>query len=368
MKKKDALPNLLWVALAVAGLGLSLPAEALDPRLQDVNDLVYVLQPGVPGATPADIAATEFDLVVMDYSADGDEASEFTAQQIADLKATGKVVLAYLSVGEAEDYRWYWDSTWNDDPPPDPDAPAWLGPFNPSFPNNYKVRYWQAAWQGILFGTTSGPAKSYLDRIVDQGFDGIYLDIIDAFDYWSNEQPERTREQARQDMIALVQALGAYARTTRGVSNFLVFPQNGEDIVRDDSFDLDAAGLAYLAAIDGIGIEDIYYDELTPQPPAEVQFRMGVLADYLSAGGDSRLVVATDYVWNPSAPGGASNISRYNDFESRCLTAGYVPYAALRDRDLDEILEVEATGGFLFSQPKTNSGEIFSDGFESGDT
>ena len=187
MKKNDALPNLLWVALAVAGLGLSLPAEALDPRLQDVNDLVYVLQPGVPGATPVEIAATEFDLVVMDYSADGDEASEFTAQQIADLKATGKVVLAYLSVGEAEDYRWYWDSTWNDDPPPDPDAPAWLGPFNPSFPNNYKVRYWQAAWQGILFGTTSGPAKSYLDRIVDQGFDGIYLDIIDAYEYFEEQ-------------------------------------------------------------------------------------------------------------------------------------------------------------------------------------
>ncbi len=347
---------------------LALPGYCLDPRLEGVNDLLYVLQPGTAGATPVEIAATDFDLVVMDYSADGDEISEFSAQQISDLKASGKVVLAYFSIGEAEDYRWYWDPTWNDDPPPDPDAPTWLGPFNPDFPTNYKVRYWQASWQAILFGTTSGPNKAYLDRIIDQGFDGIYLDIIDGFDFWSNQMPERTREQARQDMMGLVQALGNYARTTRGVSGFLVFPQNGSDIVRDDNFDLDASGLAYLGAIDGIGIEDIFYDELTPQTPAEIQFRTQVLADYLSAGGNTRLVVATDYVWDPTAPGSSANINRFNDFHDRCLSAGYVAYAAFRDRNLDEILEVTATGGFHFSQPKAASGGLFSDGFESGDT
>ena len=47
-----------------------------------------------------------------------------------------------------------------------------------------------------------------------------------------------------------------------------------------------------------------------------------------------------------------ANVNRYNDFQSQTFGAGYVPYAAVRDRDLDEILEVAASGGFVESQPK----------------
>ncbi len=235
-----------WIStLAVLSLILAGPASGLDPRLAAINDWLYVLQPSGAASITA-ITATSFDGVVMDYSADGGASGEFTAAEIAALRNSGKLVLAYLSIGEAEDYRWYWDPTWNDDPPPDPDAPSWLGPFNPLFPNNYKVRYWQPAWQAILFGTPSGANKSSLDRILDQGFDGIYLDIIDGFTYWSEENVERTRLQARTDMAALVAALGNYARLTRGRPNFLVFPQNGDDIILNDVGNLDALGQNYL--------------------------------------------------------------------------------------------------------------------------
>ena len=36
-----------------------------------------------------------------------------------------RLVLAYLSVGEAEDYRAYWKKGWKEKPP------AWLGPESP---------------------------------------------------------------------------------------------------------------------------------------------------------------------------------------------------------------------------------------------
>ncbi len=352
--------------LLALGLWLPRAADALDPRLSGLNDWLYVLQPSGAAAITA-IGATSFDGVVMDYSADGGASGEFTPAEVAALRATGKVVLAYLSIGEAEDYRWYWDPAWNDDPPPDPDAPAWLGPFNPDFPNNYKVRFWQAPWQGVLFGTASGAAQSSLDRILDQGFDGIYLDIIDAFTFWF-EQGERSRLQARQDMVALVQALAQYARVSRNRPNFLVFPQNGDDIVLDDGGNLDALGLAYLATIDGIGVEDVFYSETTAVPPAEVAFRTGVLAHYLAAGGATRKVIVVDYVWDAANPGGAANINRYNDFEAQALASGYVPYAAVRDRNLDEILTVAAAGGILQPQPKPGGAGIFADGFETGDT
>jgi cysteinyl-tRNA synthetase len=58
--------------------------------------------------------------------------------------------------------------------------PAWIEEENPDWPGNYKVRYWMEEWQRILMGRDD----SCLDRIMDAGFDGVYLDIIDAFWYF----------------------------------------------------------------------------------------------------------------------------------------------------------------------------------------
>jgi len=335
----------LWVGM------LLVTPLALAHDLAAVNDLTYVLQPDTE-ATIAVIEASDFDLVVMDYSEDASESGAFSPAEITSLKNSGKIVLAYLSIGEAEAYRYYWDATWNDQAAPDPDAPAWLGPFNPSFPDNYKVRYWDSDWQDIIYGTASGPDQSYLDRIIDQGFDGIYLDIIDGYYFWSEEQGEVTRAEARTDMMDFVKDMATYARVTRGVSDFLVFPQNGDDIVWDDDENLDGEGTAYLAAISGIGVEDVFYDETTVQPAPETDYRKSALAHFVNAG---LPVLSVDYVWDKSNPTSAANESRYNDYETKALTEGYIPCAAVSDRDLNELVEVTAGGGPLFNQPKPNS-------------
>ena len=51
---------------------------------------------------------------------------------------------------------------------------------NPDWAGNYKVRYWEQGWQDLIL---SGP-ESYLNRITAAGFDGVYLDLIDAFEYF----------------------------------------------------------------------------------------------------------------------------------------------------------------------------------------
>jgi cysteinyl-tRNA synthetase len=61
--------------------------------------------------------------------------------------------------------------------------PAWLLGENPDWPGNHKVRYWDSAWQSIIYGNDS----SYLKRIINAGFDGVYLDLIDAFEYFESE-------------------------------------------------------------------------------------------------------------------------------------------------------------------------------------
>ncbi len=81
-----------------------------------------------------------------------------------------------MSIGEAEDYRYYWKSTWNSNPP------SWVERENPDWEGNYKIRYWDPRWKAII----SGNDDSYLKKILDAGFDGVYLDIIDAFEYFED--------------------------------------------------------------------------------------------------------------------------------------------------------------------------------------
>jgi cysteinyl-tRNA synthetase len=122
------------------------------------------------------IRQTNYDLIIMDLFFDGDIA--FTAQEIAQLKhkANGgeRLVIAYISIGEAEDYRYYWKPEW------DTDKPIWLDQENPEWYGNYKVRYWEKEWQDIIYGNDN----SYIKKIINAGFDGAYLDIIDAFEFF----------------------------------------------------------------------------------------------------------------------------------------------------------------------------------------
>ena len=122
------------------------------------------------------VEATNYDMVIMDLFFD--DGTAFTAAEVERLKhkANGgkRLVICYMSIGEAEDYRYYWQSAWKRH------KPAWLARENPSWPGNYKVRYWCSEWQDIICGA----GDSYLNRILSAGFDGVYLDIVDAFEYF----------------------------------------------------------------------------------------------------------------------------------------------------------------------------------------
>jgi len=121
------------------------------------------------------VSATDFDMVIMDLFHEGEP---FTATEIESLKhkwnGGRRLVLCYMSIGEAEDYRYYWDSGW------ETDRPSWIEAENDGWEGNYLVRYWESAWQEILYGNDG----SYLRKVIDAGFDGAYLDIIDAFEYF----------------------------------------------------------------------------------------------------------------------------------------------------------------------------------------
>jgi len=118
------------------------------------------------------VTATNYDVLVMDLYFNEDA---FTKAEIDQLrrKANGgsRLVLCYISIGEAEDYRPYWQPEWETDPP------EWLLEENPQWAGNYRVQYWNEDWKAII----TGNADSYLGKILNSGFDGVYLDLVDSF-------------------------------------------------------------------------------------------------------------------------------------------------------------------------------------------
>ena len=95
--------------------------------------------------------------------------------------------------------------------------PAWLDIENRDWPGNYKVHCWDLGWQAIIF--------DYTDRLMDAGFDGAYLDIIDAYEYHA----DRGRAMAIQEMAEFVAAIAAHARSRN--PDFYIFPQNAPELV-----------------------------------------------------------------------------------------------------------------------------------------
>jgi cysteinyl-tRNA synthetase len=230
-------------------------------RLAGVKSWGYQLQ----RVDPAQVAASPYDLVVIDYSRNGADARRFTPDEVQQMQTrpdgSRRLVIAYLSIGEAEDHRFYWSRAWVEAAPlrerldggeaaplpqgvetvrvPKLIAPPWLGRENEHWPGNYQVRFWHPGWQDVILDS----GDSYLARIVSAGFDGVYLDRVDAY-----RRVERDTESAREWMIGFVSELATQARQRK--PDFIVIPQNAEELLRD---------ARYLSAIDGVAKEDLLF-------------------------------------------------------------------------------------------------------------
>ncbi len=151
--------------------------------LKDVKNFLYVIDGGKFGSKEkylAGLARTNHDLLVIDPFADDWSA---TLEEIKPLKRKAgggrRLVLCYVSIGEAENYRFYWKKGWK------PGQPAFVGRENPQWKGNYAVKYWEPAWQALFVGGK----ESYLARVLAAGFDGIYLDKVDEYE-WFEEHGE----------------------------------------------------------------------------------------------------------------------------------------------------------------------------------
>ena len=189
----------------------------------DESTFVYVLQ----SVGFNELAGSEFDIAVIDI----DDCS-LNISQIAEFQANNRMMLSYLSIGEAEEYRSYWTDEWT------AHNPDFVYKENPEWPGNYKVKYWHPDWQNIIY--------SQLTKIIENGYDGAYLDIVDAYKYFE----DKGITDAAEMMVDFIAGLSDHSKSIN--SEFLIIPQNAELLLDDPK---------YFDIIDGIGKEELYFYE-----------------------------------------------------------------------------------------------------------
>lgn len=244
---------------------------AVHTRLPREPQMIYQLQGYADDALDRLVAAPH-DVVVIDLARDGGE-DYFDPDEIARLRASSKTVLAYFEIGAVEQFRPEFDHLATEHPE------LLLGEV-PSWPGERFVRFWDPRWWDEV-------VRPRVDRALATGFDGVYLDLLLAYEQIDpSALPDGGREEAARRMVELVRRIADHAHAQR--PGFLVFPQNAPELRMVDG---------YLDAIDGIGVEDLFFRD-TDQP---------CVADYCAENLDhvralrdaGKTVLAVDYAVEP---------------------------------------------------------------------
>lgn len=237
------------------------------------------------------IANSKFDLAIVDLARDG-YVNWFTAAEITALKASGKQVLAYFEIGAIENYRPEWSQVPDD---------LKLGPVG-GWPNEQYVKYWDERWWPIVQGR--------IDQALAAGFNGCYLDMVVTYEEIPANSAGTNRADLARKMVALLERINQYAKARNPA--FKVMPQNSPELVDDP---------AYLPAIDGLGMEDMYWSDDNPCDMGWCEENRTNAARVRAAG---KLVLSTDY---------AVQAAHVADAYTRSRAAGFVPYVSVRALD-----------------------------------
>ncbi|MCK4761544.1 MAG: endo alpha-1,4 polygalactosaminidase [Candidatus Aminicenantes bacterium] len=185
-------------------------------------------------------------------------------ERLKDSKASDgerrKLIIAYIDIGEAEDWRWYWQwsTEWDEgDPRPD-DWPGYILTHDPDgWEGNYPVAYWDSRWKDIIIygknqdSSPYGDYNSAIDEVIKAGFDGIYLDWVEAFENDAViRQANKTGKNPKTEMVEFIREMREYAE--QRVPNFIIIQQNASALCDG------RPGL--FSIIDGIAQEEVWYD------------------------------------------------------------------------------------------------------------
>jgi cysteinyl-tRNA synthetase len=243
--------NQHFPALATSGGGLpagDIGGTSSTPRigplaLADVRHWLYLIDVDLEPETVDQVVASTYDMVVLDFIPSEESNTRYPmADVVARLHRAPhpKLVIAYIDVGQAEDYRTYWQRGW------EIGDPEWIVAGDPDgWEGNYPVAYWYDEYQNVWLGP-----DGYLQAILDAGFDGVYLDWIEAY---SDEDVIALAEVQELDPVEeMIWWVGDIADFGRAQDpDFIVIGQNAAELAAQDD---------YVHIVDAIAQEQVWFD------------------------------------------------------------------------------------------------------------
>lgn len=194
---------------------------------------------------------TEYDMMVVEPGFNFVEEPYDTPYLTSSLKqkpnGDERLLLAYIDIGQAEDYRTYWQSDWIAPTSTQVGSPDFLVTIDPDgWSGNYPVAYWDPLWKELWLGE-----NGMIQQIVDYGFDGVYLDWVEAYD---DEKviaaANSVGKNAAEEMMIFIEEIKDFGRSIN--SDFLVVSQNAPYL-------LDENVSYYSSIIDALAVEDTWY-------------------------------------------------------------------------------------------------------------
>ncbi len=215
--------------------------ESGRKSLEDVTHWFYLIGDVPTYETVEQIIASDYDMVVLDYipSVVGEE--NFPMREFVErLHADGKIVLAYIDIGEAESYRVYWQDDWK------VGDPAWIVGEDPDgWAENYPVAFWAEEWQSLWLNE-----NGILDQIGKVGFDGVYLDWVEA--YSDENVVEAAQAEGVNPVYAMIEFVSFISTNIKDeCDHCVVVAQNAAELVEYAE---------YAATIDGLAQEQAWFD------------------------------------------------------------------------------------------------------------
>ena len=206
-----------------------------------------------------ELVGSHFDMYVLEpvITEKGEEAFDIAGlvQDIREhnIKTRGvdPLIIAYIDVGQAETWRWYYEDGWT------VGNPEWIVGEDPdNWEGCLPVAYWHEAWHDIvIYGHGEGD-RSHVGDALKSGFDGIYLDWVEAFsDVNVVAKAQADGVDPNELMFEFIESMRYFARTESPDANpdFLIIAQNASDMYEEDPE-------WYRQVIDGIALEGIWYD------------------------------------------------------------------------------------------------------------
>lgn len=217
--------------------------DARHERLAKVTSWFYHIGFDLEDAKFDQMAKSPYDLLVIEPIFTEAENRDFPINQvIKTLKSQhpDRLILAYIDIGEAEEWRYYWQQGWKIG------SPEWIVADDPDgWDGNFPVAYWHPDWQDIWTAE-----NGQIAQLIDAGFDGVYLDWIEAY---SDDNVVHAAQDddvdPREEMIDFVEGIAEAGRDI--TPEFIVVAQNAAELT--DSY-------RYSQIIDALAQEQVWYD------------------------------------------------------------------------------------------------------------